>query len=248
MPSGSITASSSSLNAGTIAFQAIADPDTTLGAGCTPPACLGDMRGESIAGNAGSELRRMINDCDHAWSQSGQAGVGVTVVNARLFHDATGNRASPIGWGGCSRTAANICASGVHYDGFVVVDNRFIHPASQNRIFPADPLDQNLGHELGHALALRGHRSNQTALMNDTQVDNNSDGNVDNIDLNDDEVRTLRRSARGVPGMSSDPPEKIVSGDFVATLHPDRVQESNTFPPHLDIANRAKTWFTSART
>ena len=74
---------------GTLNFPIIADPDTTLGQ-------QGDMRGEDV--NAfGVEFNQMVNNCDVAWNGLGRAGIGVTAVNANLFHDAIGDYVGVIG-------------------------------------------------------------------------------------------------------------------------------------------------------
>jgi hypothetical protein len=203
-------------------FQAIADPDTTSGA-------FGDMRGETLSGTAGDEFRRMLRDCENVWESAGLPGLGITAVNAGLFHDSVGNVTNVIGWAGCAETSAGVCASGQLYEGIAaVIDNSFI--------FRQDPLDQLLAHEFGHTLAL-DHVSNVTSLMNGTQADNNSDGQVDNIAVTDSEVVTLRKSVGGVPGLLQDPPQEILRGDFIATSRSDSVQESRDLAPYLDISS-----------
>ncbi|NJM31306.1 MAG: hypothetical protein HC855_15575, partial [Rhizobiales bacterium] len=101
-------------------FPQIADPDTTL---ATP----GDMRGEDV--NAfGVEFNALITACDAAYAAPplNRANIGVTAVNAGLFHDAAGMYVTTIGWGGCNQPMGNGTTCGAPYDGrIVVIDNRY---------------------------------------------------------------------------------------------------------------------------
>jgi hypothetical protein len=216
-------------------FPIIADPDTTLGT-------QGDMRGEDV-NVSGVEFNTLINNCDTAYAGLGRANVGVTAVNAGLFHDGTGTYVGVIGWGGCTESVATgLCVN--PFDGRIaVVDNHYLHPSVANRTFPGtslqfvltDPFDQLAGHELGHSLSLP-HRTSNTALMNPNPVDNDANGQSDNITLNATEVADVRAIALLVPGLELDPPNKIVPGTFVATRQTDKVREVPGLKPHLDLA------------
>jgi hypothetical protein len=225
---------------GTLNFPIIADPDTTQG-------MQGDMRGEDV--NAfGAEYNQMINDCDTAWTNLGRAGIGITAINANLFYDASADYVGVIGWAGCtSSVATGNCVA--PYDGrVVVIDNNYLYPTVADRTFPpspsdpagnlqftlTDPFDQLVGHELGHALSLQ-HRTNNQALMNPGQADNDGDGQTDNLTLNAAEVTQLRTNALGVPGLEIDPPARIIPGDFVRTRIPDATREHD-LPPFQDLA------------
>ncbi len=219
-------------------FPIIADPDTT---GFGQP---GDMRGEDVNVN-GVEFNTLINNCDTAWANPplNRAGIGVTAVNAGLFHNGT-NYVTVIGWGGCAKSlATNVCVT--PYDGRItVVDNHYLHPSVPDRRWPGtntifaltDPMDQLVGHELGHALGL-DHRAVGTALMNPSQQDNDANGTADNINLNATEVTTVRSSAMNVPGLEQDPPGSIVKGDVVALRKTDKVRETKELPAYLDLAS-----------
>ena len=221
-----------------LTFPIIADPDTTL-------ATQGDMNGWNVNVN-GVEFNQLINNCDAVWAAPpyNRAGIGVTAVNAGLFHDNAGNYVGVIGWGGCTQSSTTgTCVS--PYDGrIVLVDNHYLFPGVPNRTFPGtttqftltDPLDQLAGHELGHSLALP-HRSLSTALMNPTVTDNNGDSQVDNIGLNAAEITTLRASALQVPGLEQDPPGKIIPGDIAASRKVDKVQEKKNLPAYLDLSS-----------
>ncbi len=221
-------------------FPIVADPDTTLGT-------QGDVNGFDLAANP-TEFNQLISDCDAAWDAMGRSGIGVTAVNVGLFHDDAGNYVDAtggvvIGWGGCTQSiATGLCVN--PYDGLImVVDNHYLFPTVPDRTFPGtftqlaltDSVDQLVGHELGHALALP-HRTNTTALMNPGQADNDSDGDADNIALNATEVTTVRDSALIVPGLEQDPPESIIQGDVVATRKVDKVREDKALKPYLDLA------------
>lgn len=220
---------------GTLNFPIIADPDTTFGQ-------VGDMRGEDVNVN-GTEFNTLINNCDTAWTNLGRAGIGVTIVNAGLFHDGSGNYITIIGWGGCTESPSGTCAT--PFDGrVVVIDNQYLHPTSSNRTWPGttsqfvstDSLDVLVGHELGHALSL-DHRSNTTAMMNPSISDNDSNGDVDNIGINNTEVNSLRSNGLNVPGLETDPVGNFVPGRFISTRVPDRVQEFIEITPDLDLAS-----------
>jgi hypothetical protein len=226
----------------TLDFPIIADPDTTLGV-------QGDMRGENVnAGASQVEFNALINACDTAYNNIGRAGIGITMVNANMFHDGTGAYILIVGWGGCNETVAGTCDS--PYDGRVVlVDNAFLHPSSPNLNWPngggpfpvTDPLDIDAGHEMGHALSL-DHRAGATNLMNAILTDNSGDGTIDNIGLNAAEVTALRANALNVPGLEQDPPGVIVPAHVVAHRIPDRVRETKEVPAHLDLASVRATF------
>ena len=235
-PAG-ITFRSAINNAWTVLdFPILADPDTAL-------ATQGDMRGENVNTN-GVEFNTLINNCDAAYTNLGRANVGITAVNAGLFHDGTGSYVTIIGWGGCTESVATgLCVA--PFDGRIaVVDNHYLHPSVANRTWPGtatqfaltDPLDQLVGHELGHALSL-AHRTDNTALMNPGQTDNNTDGQADNIALNATEVNDVRNMALMVPGLEQDPPGRILPTEVVATRQTDKVRETPGLAAYLDLSS-----------
>ncbi len=220
---------------GSFNFPIIADPDTSLGV-------QGDMRGEDVNVN-GVEFNAMINACDIAYDGLGRSGIGITAVNANLFHDGAGDYIGVIGWAGCSEFPAGTCIA--PYDGrVVVIDNAFLHPGSPDRTFPGssnqfiitDSLDVLTGHEVGHALSLN-HRSNSLALMNDTVSDNDADDDADNTDLNAAEVAALRANALNVPGIEIDPPGIFNPGQWLQMRVPDPMGDANSDLNFMDITS-----------
>lgn len=185
-------------------FPIIPDPDTRF-------ATVGDMRGENV-NTFGNEFNTMVNSCRQAYAARGLGSVGITAVNAGLFHDGGNPPAyvGTIGWAGCWQNANGICAT--PYNGrAVVVDNRYLHTLSPNRFWPnggifrtVDPHDILTGHEIGHALALPhvGHaRSMMFGSISDTSQP--PDNVADNIELSNAEVSRLRASSCNVVGTTS---------------------------------------------
>jgi hypothetical protein len=226
----------------TLDFPIIADPDMTFGV-------QGDMRGENVNTAAGgAEFTALINACDAAYNGIGRAGIGITMVNANMFHDAAGAYVTIVGWGGCNEIGGNCVTP---YDGrVVVVDNRYFHPTSPNRTWPdgsglqfanTDSLDVLTGHEMGHALSL-DHLANPMNLMNPGLTDNDGNGDIDNIALTAAQVTALRTNAQNVPGLETDPPGVIVPAKVVAHRIPDGLREKKGLAAHLDLASVRATF------
>jgi hypothetical protein len=232
----------------TFNFPFLADPDTARGQ-------PGDVNGWNVNTDA-TEFTTLINNCDTAYNNLMRAGIGVTSVNVGLFHD-NANMANDgntqfdyvtvIGWGGCTETTPGTCVT--PYDGrIMVIDNNYLYPTVADRTWPAspadpmgnfsflftDPLDQLVGHEIGHALSLN-HRTDMTALMNPSQADSNADGRADNIALNATEVSALRANANNVPGLETDPPGEFTPGRTLAMRLPDGRRDKGRRPYH-DLA------------
>jgi hypothetical protein len=230
-PEANISLRSSINNAfGGFTFPRMDDPNTTLGA-------PGDVNATN------TEATTMVNGCDSRYTAIGKAGIGITAVNANLFHNATGGYLMPaggfqVGLGGCSSIGSGPCNA----DFFIVVaDNHYFYPTVPNRVIPgiagtpfADPFDLAVGHETGHALGLP-HRTNPLALMNPSLVDNNNDQRVDNVQLDASEVSTMRTVAAQVPGLEVDPEGQFRPGANVAMRLTDGVRDRG-LPADRDLA------------
>jgi hypothetical protein len=226
----------------TLDFPIIADPDTTIGV-------QGDMLGNNVNTAAGGQIEftALLNACDAAYNGIGRAGIGITMVNANMFHNPTGGYITIVGWGGCNEMAG---ACVTPFDGrVVVVDNRYLHPASPNRNWPngggpfgvTDSLDIDSGHEMGHALSL-DHFADPNNLMNAILTDNNGNGDIDNAGLTPAQVTQLRNNAMNVPGLEQDPPGVITPAHLVAHRIPDSLREVKEAPAHLDLASVRATF------
>jgi hypothetical protein len=223
-----------------LSFPPIADPNS-YGMLGQP----GDIRGEDLVVNSGNdfnEFNAAIMDCRAWWERAASmTGVvnGITAINIRLFVDGSGNVIILLGSSGCAKNAMGICA--FPYSGnSVVIDNFYTYPGLPGgQGWNHDPLDQNLGHELGHALSLN-HRpvtDPRNALMYNPQQDNDGDGLVDNIRLSNNEIfNKVRPSALQVSGREIDPIQQIVQGDTVSSLRSDKVQEEKSLSPFVDIS------------
>jgi hypothetical protein len=226
---------------GSLNFPLINDPDTSVGV-------QGDILSPTIST---TEFNQIIQDCRTAWDNLGRAGIGTTAVNINLFPDSAGNYVHSgnfifYGFGGCPvSSTTGICSS--PYGGhIVVIDNHYLFPGITNRDFPGttthfaltDPIDQAVGHEMGHALSL-SHRTDSTrALMFPSHQDNDGNGRVDNTELNNNEVTNIRSSAQVVPGLERDPTGQIVKGDIVETIKTDKatIEQREKIPSFLDVA------------
>jgi hypothetical protein len=225
-------------------FPTFNDPDTTLGV-------RGDVMDLRVSN---TEFNQLLNLCETEWTQRTQNGTGVLavpVINVNLFHNSTGGYiGSAIGWGGCARSSTTgLCAN--PYDALVgVADNHYLFTSVPDRrlpgtnliYVPTDPFDQLVGHELGHALGLSGHRTDTNrALMYPSQQDTDGNGRTDNIELNNIEVSTIRGSALNVPGLERDPTNQIIRGNIVAASRADNILENKTLPPYLDFSSAKVT-------
>jgi hypothetical protein len=118
----------------------------------------------------------------------------------------------------------------------VVMDNTYLYPGTGNDTFGVhDPKDILTGHEFGHALGLH-HVQDVNNLMNGSGlIDNNDDGNFDNVQLTNSQVNTVRDRAGNLG--ESDPPNIYIPSPLVTRANVDRTPDSTgtMLGPHEDL-------------
>jgi hypothetical protein len=225
-------------------FPTVGDPEI----GDAP---YGDANIKVVDGMATPELKTVIQSCRTAWAAKGKADLGVTIVNIGLFYSGENGKQQfgPItGFTECLGLTLPEprCTAGSNFRAHVAVtDNHYLFPGVPNRKWPdglgpflkTDPVDQLVGHELGHSLGLLLHRTdNTTALMHEFVQDNNSDGQVDNLVLNSVEVNTVRSTAQSARGLEKDPPGVFLPGRNLAFTQMDDRQEQKG-PDYSDLVS-----------
>jgi len=195
-----------------------------------------------------TELNKLILECKEKYSQIGRAGIGITSININLFHDKNGNYIPLLGYAGCLNNN-NTGEKCVGQGAFAVVDNHYTFsgiPSDQRKLpgtsfsfTPADPFDQLVGHELGRTLGLNDLRnSNDTSmLMYYEQRDNNNDGLVDNIALNNTEISILRDHVLKVNGLEIEPAGNIINGSIVQAVKIDKIEENKNISSYNDLSS-----------
>jgi hypothetical protein len=236
-------------------FPKITDPDPPDAKHPIDRAKVGDVEDPNIDQ---TQMTNMINACRKVYSSPlyGRSGVGITIVNVNLMHDDKGKYNFAAGFG-------RFAKSGVVYKGDIaVIDNHYLFPGiapppdaaplpgpsiktEWNKFSLTDPLDQLVGHELGHTLGLN-HRTEMTdiqKLMYPTAQDANlpKDTKVDNIRLDstaaNPEVTTARTMATQVPYRERDPVGKVLSGDVVETINVDDINDkTGIIPSYIDLS------------
>jgi hypothetical protein len=202
------------------------------------------------------EINKILNKCTDTYGYLGKGGTGINAVNVNLFHYKDGKYIADriidgkkekdqvfYGFGGCIVVLSTGSCSTPYAPFIVVADNHYLMDGISPRTFPGgpfkltDPIDQAVGHELGHALGLK-HRAlsdSKAALMYPFHQDNNGDKRADNIHLSSAEVTTARSTALKVPQLLKDPPNQFLSGDVVETIKAGKILDSNV-PRYLDLS------------
>lgn len=196
------------------------------------------------------EYRLMLNDCFIKWQRliesgtvGGTPGVvnGIPVINVRQFVHLDGTvHQGLIGKSLCEKSAGGLaCRS--PWNGYVfVIDNCYTAigatcggPPGNN-----DPFDQNLAHELGHALGLIDlyDPAYSNYLMFWEQQENPGDGRVSNSYISPTERTALRSNALLVPNNEVDPPDNITLGKIVQSVKVDKLLENKSLLPFEDLA------------
>lgn len=215
---------------GSFNFPINNDPDITMGA-------VGNATKEDPFR---TEMKAIINNCNSAWQQlikSGNVGIvnGIPTINIKRFVHNNGTIDNDlIGVSVCKKSIAGT-ACNEPWNGYVfVIDNCYTAIGSTCG-WNNDAVDQNLAHELGHALGLN-HRNNISALMNWEQIENGPSGQVSNIAINMIEKTALRNNAQLVPNAEIDPNNKISKGKIVQSIRVDDIEENNNTLPYEDLS------------
>ena len=148
------------------------------------------------------------------------------------------------------------------YEGIVwVVDNYYTHPtspiANNDEFIVRDDFDQNLAHEMGHALGLRHMQSerNNNELMHAPAT--TEGGTIQNHDLTDQDISDISETIEMIDGAYFDPPNVIEFTDYSAVRIPDSMLDEAKIPesaPFMDLtsakitinSNKGITYFTQS--
>ncbi|MGC1264300.1 MAG: hypothetical protein WA932_10115 [Nitrososphaeraceae archaeon] len=210
---------------------------------------LGNVTFEE-SGTSSREYREMINDCFDKWQEliatgtvGGTPGVvnGIIVINVRQFVHLNGSVDTDlIGKAMCEKSSMG-SACRTPWNGYVFVeDNCYtaVGATCGGIGWNNDPYDQNLAHEIGHALGLVDlyGTADSNKLMFYTQQEDPVTGRVTNSLIDATERTALRNNALLTPNSEVDPLDNITKGRIVQTVKVDEIQENESLLPFEDLA------------
>lgn len=157
------------------------------------------------------ESQALVNQCIQAWENLAgiaESEIGIMVINIDRFTYMNGTENDLLGASACDKNdpESRDCLGGDDWrSSVIIIDDCYtaIDKTCGEEGWNNDEFDQNMAHELGHALGLV-HLVNGTALMNERPAVD-SRGLVSNFNLSQTEIDSMERNARLVPNSEISP-------------------------------------------
>lgn len=228
---------------GSFNFPIINDPSTTTGG-------IGNVNSSDPF-----EITDLVDICIEKWinlietgAVGGTSGIvsGIPTINIDRFILPDGSIDNNIiGASMCDKlvvTSMDCRGGSSWYARVLVIDNCYTAIGMTCGIpgWNNDRYDQNLAHEVAHALGLN-HRINVNALMNDEQVEDPVTGEVTNYAINATEKSAMEENARLVPNAEIDPPNTILQGNIVQAIKIDSSVENKSLLPYENLRSNIVT-------